>query len=200
MPDKVDEAALNAVFESEIDAFVAGAKARRDLLDLLGFLSWILSVRQEWTSQLTAEMIEFVLSLKLNYRRKRGCLLVLGRDWKTMNVYHYMRHSVPFHILWSDIEEREPRFFRFSPTFLTEYIRCVDERNGEPVPLAEMPCYEEKRDVILRFDDFLQDTLLGQYRSWKRPRFHPNYNYRLVRHDGWGAQVLTNPVQIDLKA
>ncbi|KAJ6462718.1 hypothetical protein DFH09DRAFT_1113832 [Mycena vulgaris] len=200
VPPAVNADDVYAIFVNTEDAYFAIADARKALLDQLGLLFWFTTVSWDWGVGMEDNMVQFIASLRLGERPKRGCLLSLSRDWKFMNPVHYMRNTIPFHYPWTEREEQDCRFFMFSPTFLIEYSREVENRDGEPVPLEELPNYYNWRPNLATVDLFLQDEMRTEGRSWKRPWFTPDMSYFLILHDGWGARELTNRVEIQVCA
>lgn len=193
---KINESSLGQIFESESEARAVGAAGRRTVLDLLGLLNWLMTLKEDWYEGLLSGMYSFVVSLRLGQRAKRGCLFSLCRDWRAMNIAHLFRNDVPFHYSWTKEEEQEDRLFVYSEEFLKEYYRLSGERGNIPVPLEELPGYPQWRRYLARYDYYQQDTLLGRKRDWRRPRFYPDCHYHLVLGEGWGARDLSNRREI----
>ncbi|KAJ6534064.1 hypothetical protein DFH09DRAFT_932457, partial [Mycena vulgaris] len=123
VPAAVDANDVGSTFLTKEDVYYAAADARRAILDQLGLLFWFTTVEWDWGVGLSDEMVRFVAELRLGERPKRGCLLSLSRDWKFMNVGHFLRNMIPFHYPWTDCEDKDPRFFMYSLAFLNEYSR-----------------------------------------------------------------------------
>ncbi|KAJ6463739.1 hypothetical protein DFH09DRAFT_1347078 [Mycena vulgaris] len=190
VPPAVDANDVGSTFVTKEDTYLAASDAQRALLDQLGLLTWFTTITWDWSVGIPEDMVQFVAELRLGERSKRRCLLSIHRDWKFMNVGHFMRNSIPFHYPWTEREEEDPRFFIYSLAFLNEYSREVKNRDGEPVPVEELPNYYTWRSKIMPVDMFLQDNMHTEGRSWRRPRFTPEHKYFLILHDGWGARRL----------
>ncbi|KAJ6568331.1 hypothetical protein DFH09DRAFT_1080710 [Mycena vulgaris] len=196
VPGKVDESNLTGSFETEEDARQAFAEAHRTILDQLGLITWFMSVTWDYAVRLSDEMTQFLIDLRLGKRPKRGCLVYLSRDWKHLNIVHFIRHSIPFHYPWTEAEENDRKFFVYSEMFLKEYLNKSEARGGIPVPVEELPNYPNWREKLVSVDMFLQDRLLGDRRSWRRPNFEPTYSYSLILHESWGRRRLTDRREI----
>ncbi|KAJ6504452.1 hypothetical protein DFH09DRAFT_1335334 [Mycena vulgaris] len=202
VPPLIDADNLHCLFDTVEDAYDAAASARQALLDQLGLLFWFTTVTWNWGAGISDAMVQFVSELRLGERPKRGCLLSLHRDWKFMNighfmnVGHFMRNMIPFHYPWTDDEEKDPRFFMYSLTFLNEYSREVQARDDAPVPLEELPNYYNWRSKLYQIDMFLQYDMKTEGREWRRPRYTPDLIYSLILHEGWGARWLTDRLEI----
>ncbi|KAJ7483721.1 hypothetical protein B0H11DRAFT_2193022 [Mycena galericulata] len=196
VPNTIDLERIGAKHDSQHEAYDTAATARRAALDQLGFLYWLLTVNENWYEGLPTALSQFVTDLRLFERHKRGMLLRLDRDHPTFNFVHMIRHDVPFHYAWTSREEKNDRLFRFSRIVLDEYLSCSRTRDGDPVPLEELPHYHEWRDKLYRYDDFRQDRAIGGRADWIRFKFFGYFRYYLIRHEGWGAQHLKNRLEI----
>ncbi|KAJ7468819.1 hypothetical protein FB451DRAFT_1039242 [Mycena latifolia] len=197
LPPRIDESLLNGIFETPEEARCEAEAARRCLLDQLGFIAWFASVTWEWRPHgLTAEMTQFISDLRLGERPKRGCIVSLHKDWKYLNIGHFIKYHIPFHYAWTATEENDNRFFMYSRPFLTEYCNEVEGRDGAPVPLEELPSYYLWRPKLVNYDMFLQDQLMRDRRNWRRPHFLSTHIYSLILHDFWGARKLSSRMEI----
>ncbi|KAJ7762847.1 hypothetical protein DFH07DRAFT_739161 [Mycena maculata] len=195
---RANDGEVSAVFTLYSEARTTARRAQRGFLNQLGYLFWLTTSSDGWNVRLPEEVLNFVVELRLSEREKRGCLLVLHRDYKILNLAHMIRFTIPFHYAWTDKDSQEHRLFQFSPTLLREYIRLCQQREGAPVPLEELPHYVkwETRYELKRYDSMLQDRLMRNNRSWCRPRFEQDYHYLVVPCDFWGGRVLTDVLEI----
>ncbi|KAJ7145939.1 hypothetical protein C8R44DRAFT_723802 [Mycena epipterygia] len=145
------------------------------VLEHLGFLSWLMTVDENWFKSLNEDMYTFVIGLRLAQHPKRGCLFNLCWDWRS---------------------EKEEHLFVFSEVFLKEYFNISDTRGKIPVPVEELPSYQTWTPWLVRYDYFQQDTLLGMQRDWKRLCYYPDCLYHLVLGEGWKARDLTDRREI----
>ncbi|KAJ7661810.1 hypothetical protein B0H17DRAFT_1144534 [Mycena rosella] len=184
----IDEPDLNSIFDGTEEARRAAGRARRTLLDQLGLLVWFMSVEPGWSTKIPHEMVDFVVDLRLNERPSRGCPVSLPRDWRFFNMGHYVRNTIPFHYMWTDVERNEPRLFTYSPEFLKEYISEVQQRDGITVPVEELPRYQAWRHKLFGYDLYAQDEKL---------RTGPDSDYYLsdaiLEHERW--HVVSAPRQ-----
>ncbi|KAJ7838082.1 hypothetical protein B0H14DRAFT_3459694 [Mycena olivaceomarginata] len=97
VPAPVDTKALEVLFSNDEEAQEAASKARRELLSLLGFLSWMLSLVQLKDTKLSSGDQQYLLQLKLDERPKTGAVFDLTRDQHKINFPHWANNGVPFH-------------------------------------------------------------------------------------------------------
>jgi hypothetical protein len=109
----VDVRAINVLFPNDGDAQEAASAAKCNLLSLLGFLAWMLSLVQLRETELSAVDQKYLQQLRLDERPKTGAafnLTVLTRDQHEINFPHWANNGVPFHYMWTEEEARTKHF------------------------------------------------------------------------------------------
>ncbi|KAJ7705407.1 hypothetical protein B0H17DRAFT_667109 [Mycena rosella] len=125
MPEEVDEADIDNIFDTPASAQRGASTARRALLSQMGFLSWLMKCKLNALDDLSTDDQAFVQSLHLAERPKRGIIFDLSRDYHEINFPHWIANDVPIHYAWTENEEGNPRFVRYSPVFMND---CDDLR------------------------------------------------------------------------
>ncbi|KAJ7441227.1 hypothetical protein FB451DRAFT_1414704 [Mycena latifolia] len=189
VPPVLERAALDRIDYTHSEIQQRAAKARRALLNQLGFLNWFLSVETDWKDDLDQDDVAFVNSLHLPERPKRGYLFDLKRDFFEITVPHLVAHDVPVHYLWTDLEEESGRFLRYSPAFLSESETIRANQGGGAINLRELPSYARWLPDLLRYDIFFQDLRVGRV-GRVLTEFRPEDDYGIVDFFGYGVRPL----------
>ncbi|KAJ6517106.1 hypothetical protein DFH09DRAFT_1332469 [Mycena vulgaris] len=191
VPEAADEERLALIHYTQSDAPKVAATARRAILGQLGFLNWFLSIKADWTTDLNQDDVEFVKSLHLGSRPKRGFLFDLSYDYHEINFPHLVEHDVPIHYPWTEREEGNGRFVRYSPGFLEEYYVLRAELGDGPVNLSDLPSFHAFKPDLGRYDKFFQDRHFGRV-GRALSNFRPEDTYGVVDFLCWGVRPITN--------
>ncbi|KAJ7705726.1 hypothetical protein B0H14DRAFT_3526262 [Mycena olivaceomarginata] len=182
-PNPVDVAALEVVFSNVEEAQGAATQAKRGLLSLLGFLSWMLSVVQLKDTKLSSGDQQYLMQLRLSDRPKTGAVFNLTRDQHEINFPHWANNGVPFHYVWTEEEARNKRFLRFSPEYYEE----------------DLPSYHLWKDDLTGSDWIGQNLRAGKM-GIEEDRFSPSMRYGIVDRHLYGARPLVNRTTIRVYA
>ncbi|KAJ7169406.1 hypothetical protein C8R46DRAFT_1217107 [Mycena filopes] len=199
IPEPVEIDALPRLQVSEADAFQVATATRHAIMDHLGFISWIGSMTDSWKPALSGGDRVYLESLRLSERPTRGALFQLSTDYQQSNFEHWVRHKVPFHLLWTDEEEEDGHFTRFSPRYIDAICSLRAQVDGEPVNEFELYFYEEIKGDLDRYDRFFQDRY-SEHRGYVVTRFQPDYDYCIVDFLLWGSRPLQNWTKIRVYA
>lgn len=191
MPDAIDVRAIEVLFSNDGEAQEAAIKAKRGLLSLLGFLSWMLSVVQLSDTKLTAGDQKYLLQLRLGDRPKVGAVFNLTRDQHEINFPHWANNGVPFHYIWTEEESKNRRFLRFSPDYYEEVARLRDTTNLKERNVKDLPSYIAWKDDLESSDWIGQNLRAGKI-GIAEDRFRPSMKYGIVDRHLYGARPLIN--------
>ncbi|KAJ7824535.1 hypothetical protein B0H14DRAFT_3728435 [Mycena olivaceomarginata] len=189
VPGPVDRGALELVFSNEEEAQEAATKAKRGLLSLLGFLSWMLSIVQLKDTKLAAGDQQYLLQLCLENRPKTGAVFNLSRDQHEINFPHWANNGVPFHYVWTEAEAKNKRFLRFSPKYYEEVARLREKSKGEDVSVEDLPSYDRWRDNLAGSNWIGQNLRAGKMGTVE-DRFSPSMTYGIVDRHLYGCRPL----------
>ncbi|KAF8188303.1 hypothetical protein K438DRAFT_2147786 [Mycena galopus ATCC 62051] len=186
MPASVDRRVLERLVETAEEASSLTRGVRSEVASQLGWLSWFTAVDTHWESSLVTTDLDFVRSLELAGRTKRGFLYNLSQDYHELNFRLLMIFNVPFHFAWTVAEESTGRFIRCNPKFLSEYEDLASR--GDQVDLAGLPSYAEWKLDLERYDRFFQDTQAG--RVGHLTSFAQHWDYQIINFSHYGARPL----------
>ncbi|KAJ7435555.1 hypothetical protein FB451DRAFT_1062444 [Mycena latifolia] len=189
MPRLVGEPALNGIEYTHAEIQQKAARARRAVLSQLGFLNWFISIQSYWKYDLDQDDVNFVKSLHLDERPKRGYLFDLKRDFFEITIPHLGANDVPVHYLWTEAEENDGRFLRYSPAYLEESEELRAAQGGGIINMPDLPSYETWLPDLLRYDVFFQDLQIGRV-GRILTEFRPEDDYGLVDFYGYGVRPL----------
>jgi hypothetical protein len=144
---------------SEEEAQEAACTAKRGLLSLLGFLSWMLSVVQLKDTKLSAGDQQYLQQLCLDERPRTGAVFDLTRDQHEINFPHWANNRVAFHYVWTELEAKNKRFLRFSPEYSEEVARLRENAKGDDVSVEDLPSYPLWKDDLEGSDWIGQNPL-----------------------------------------
>jgi hypothetical protein len=192
MPAQVDVDLLTMLMTTESEAQKVAQDARRSILAQMAFLGWFCPIQAGWERDLSENEAEFVRSLRLDSRPKRGFLFKLTRDYQEANFYHLLMHDVPVHYVYSNEEKSSGRFVRYSPEFWEEYMELRREVGGNgAMDLSALPSYELWKTDLERYDMFFQDKHVGRPGGILRnPR--ADFEYYIVDFLYYGARPVEN--------
>ncbi|KAF8139340.1 hypothetical protein K438DRAFT_1996076 [Mycena galopus ATCC 62051] len=191
MPEQLRDDSVSGLRFSEEEAREMADDSRRVVLSQLGFLSWLLSVLPNWESLVEDSDGNFVHSLQLEERGRRGIVFDLRRDRHEFNVRHLLDNEVPFHYCWTEAESQDACYFRWSPDYTTAHdVVAYGFPNG-PIDMTHIPSYDDWRENLQRFDVFLQDIRFGQVGRTLN-RFMPQWSYYIVDFHHYGARIITD--------
>src|ERR1700761_6902773 len=174
-------------------------RARQQVLSILGFVSWFLTIKPGWGTALSFEDQEFLTSLFLRNRPKTGVLINLTRDFHEINLPHLANNNVPFHYVWMSKEESTGRFFKLSPEYYQEIAWFQDTHGGQTPDIEELPSYDFFKEDLIRYDWFLQDLCAGLVGE-ERYDFDSSWDYFIVDFQLYGARPVRDPHFIKLYA
>ncbi|KAJ6543747.1 hypothetical protein DFH09DRAFT_1321932 [Mycena vulgaris] len=192
VPAELDSTRLTGIHPGSSAAQLAASAARRTILSMLGFLTWLQSVKAVAKWAIGNEDKEFVKTLRLSERPKAGVMYNLSRDYHEANFIHLLNHDVPIHYPWTDKEKGDMRFLRLSPKYWNEY--SVLRRNtpeGEHPDAKDLPSYETWEPFLSRYDWYFQDLLAGKVGEVIKG-FKPHWTYRIVDFRYYGAHTVVN--------
>ncbi|KAJ7860700.1 hypothetical protein B0H14DRAFT_3445904 [Mycena olivaceomarginata] len=176
VPGPVDGSALEVLFSNEEEAQEAASKAKRGLLSLVGFLSWMLSLVQLKDTKLSAGDQQYLLQLRLEDRPKTGAIFNLTRDQHEINFPHWANNG---------------RFLRFSPEYYEEVARLRERSKGEDVSVEDLPSYSHWKNDLDGSDWIGQNLRAGKMGSAEH-RFLPSMKYGIVDRHLYGSRPLVN--------
>ncbi|KAJ7915262.1 hypothetical protein B0H13DRAFT_1610700 [Mycena leptocephala] len=157
LPALFDIERISGRFSSELDVHKMVMDARRAVLNNLGHISWWMAGTDgKWMMGLSNEVVQKVLDLELMTDEKRGYLISVNRDWKSINFLLLLHHNVPFFFVWGLFESRDPRFRRLSPGAMGEYLAREDGRLIEDLWHDDIPIVNSEFEAPARYDKFLQ--------------------------------------------
>ncbi|KAJ6485489.1 hypothetical protein DFH09DRAFT_1339765 [Mycena vulgaris] len=191
VPEPADEERLELIDYTQADAQQVAATARRAILGQLGFLNRFITINTDWAIDLAQEDAILVQSLHLGERPKRGFLFDLSYDYHEINFTHLVAHDVPIHYAWTEREEGNGRFLRYSPAFLEEYAALRAEQEGGPIDLRDLPSFPAWGPDLGRYNVFFQDRHFGRVGRALRD-FKPEDTYGVVDFLCWGVRPITN--------
>ncbi|KAJ6530384.1 hypothetical protein DFH09DRAFT_1326898 [Mycena vulgaris] len=191
IPEPADEERLSLIHYTHSDAQQVAATARRSILGQLGFLNWFITIKSDWALDLSSEDAIFVRSLHLGERPKRGFLFDLSYDYHEMNIAHLVLHDVPVHYAWTEREEGNGRFVRYSPAFLEESLALRTQQRGGIIDLRDLPSFPVWGPDLGRYDVFFQDRHFGRV-GRALSDFKPEDTYGVVDFLCWGVRPITN--------
>ncbi|KAI5892343.1 uncharacterized protein SCHCODRAFT_02503592 [Schizophyllum commune H4-8] len=160
----------------------------------LGLLTWIVLIQTWWTQAVDESERAFILSLELNKRPKRGCLINPLADWSYINLPLLRELDIPFAYIWTEAVNALPRFARWNPAFLDEYYSARRELGREPRP-RELPSIANGERDVLHYDQLLQDKR-KRTRSSPIPVYDPAKTYVVQLHEGWLGVPMNDPETI----
>ncbi|KAF8180503.1 hypothetical protein K438DRAFT_1976695 [Mycena galopus ATCC 62051] len=192
MPGAVTEEALERLVSSAEEASIITRGARYSVASQLGWLCWFTSSNGCWESSLVKADLDFVRSLSLQGRAKRGFLYNLSRDYHELNFSLLMICNVPFHFAWTPSEDATGRFIRCSPQFLSEYEGLASR--GGRVELAGLPSFGLWKEDLGRYDRFFQDSRAGRVGHLLR-EFADYWEYKIVDFSHYGARPVDSRVE-----
>lgn len=200
LPYFVDFKLFTREYPSESDVDIVTAAVKRCILDGRGFLAWWMLSVHNWTEQLPIETVELMGEMGLLDRARRGVIVDLARDWKTVNISNLIAHDVPVFYPWAELEASDSRFTRFNPSFLRYYNEFVastidlDEACAEDVP-GLLTLYPS----LLQYDEFCQsvhqtwDTTASDRRIATR-----TYHVFIEDFEGWKPREILSPTEAEL--
>ncbi|KAJ7224236.1 hypothetical protein GGX14DRAFT_387001 [Mycena pura] len=194
-PAHMDESELYFTYDYEDEAQLVAVRARRQVLSILGFVSWFLTIKPGWETALSFEDQGFLTSLFLRDRPKTGMLINLSRDFHEVNLPHLANNNVPFHYVWTSKEESTGRFIKLSPEYYQDIARFQDTHSGRAPDIEELPSYDFFKEDMLRYDWFLQDLRAGLVGEEKYD-FDSNWDYFVVDFQLYGARPIHDPTVI----
>ncbi|KAJ7128865.1 hypothetical protein C8R46DRAFT_1049266, partial [Mycena filopes] len=146
IPDPVEANDLSRLQATYSDAFQVATTTRLAIMDHLGFLSWMESMTNVWKPALSEGDRAYLDSLRLSERPARGALFELSSDYEQSNFEHWARHKVPFHLMWTDEEEKDGCFVHYSPRYIESICSLRLQKDGGEVndlPVDETSLYME---------------------------------------------------------
>ncbi|KAJ7810958.1 hypothetical protein B0H14DRAFT_3480176 [Mycena olivaceomarginata] len=199
VPGPVDVKAIDVLFSNEGEAQDAAMGARRSLLSLLGFLSWMMSLVQLKDTKLSAGDQKYLQQLRLDERPKTGAVFNLTRDQHEINFPHWANNGVPFHYIWTEEEARTSRFLRFSPEYYEEVARLREVSGGDSISVEDLPSYDHWKGDLEGSDWIGQNLRAGKVGIVEH-RFKPSMKYGVVDRHLCGARPLVNWITIRVYA
>ncbi|KAJ7358542.1 hypothetical protein DFH08DRAFT_953669 [Mycena albidolilacea] len=191
VPSALDDEEIKLAFSSEHAALQAAAKARRQLLSMLGFLSWFTSLIQLEHTRLSPGDRMYLRQLRLDERPKTGGIFDLTRDVHEINFAHLTNNGVGFHYIWTPVEEENGRLRRFSPAYYEEIARVRASGLEEGITHKDLPSYAAWKDD-LEGSNWLGENLRAGKMGSVWTSFKPSMKYELVDRYKYGARELTN--------
>ncbi|KAJ7721067.1 hypothetical protein DFH07DRAFT_972406 [Mycena maculata] len=191
MPEPLEERPLSDCHYQRAEAQRAAGDARRNILSQMGFLSWYIAIKSNWDRDLDLDDINFLKSLRLDERKKRGYIFDLSRDYHEANLGFLIKSNVPFHYLWTDAEEANRRFIRWSPQYQAEYSVVAAHAPNGPANLKDMPSYYLWKETLERYDVFFQDQRSGRVGEVVQS-YSPLWKYHIIDFANYGARPVEN--------
>ncbi|KAJ7864251.1 hypothetical protein B0H14DRAFT_3443598 [Mycena olivaceomarginata] len=191
VPSALDEEELKFAFLSDRVAQQAAAKARRQLLSMLGFLSWFMSLIQLEHTRLSPGDQMYLRQLRLDERPKIGGVFDLTRDIHEINFAHLANNGVGFHYIWTPVEEKNGRLRRFSPEYYREIARLRAAGQEDGITHEDLPSYAVWKDD-LEGSNWLGENLRAGKMGSVWTSFKPSMKYEIVDRYKYGARELTN--------
>ncbi|KAJ7742089.1 hypothetical protein B0H14DRAFT_3515167 [Mycena olivaceomarginata] len=170
-PEPLDQDRLHGVHQHSQAAQKVAQEAVRNMLSMLGFIAWFLSV------------------VELHHTRLSGEVYDLGRDVHEFNFAHLINNDVPFHYLWGNRERGDPRFIRFSPEYYHEVANLLTAARGGDIRLEDLPSYPQWKEDLARTDWMGRNLRVGK-RGLANLVFKPDWEYEVVDDHGFGARPL----------
>ncbi|KAF8215706.1 hypothetical protein K438DRAFT_1748620 [Mycena galopus ATCC 62051] len=184
LPVAIDDGVIHSLQSSVEEAERRIRGARLIIRSQLGWLSWFTAANREWGRGLDSKDKEFVKSLRLPLRKKRGFLFNLSRDYHKTNFRFLLANEVPFHYAWTDAEEKTGHFLRCSPRYLSEY---EDLASRSQVDLTGLPSYASWREDLERYDHYFQDAFSGRV-GFVVMGYQPYWDYKIIDYAYYGAR------------
>lgn len=198
-PEGVDHTIFVYEYLSAHDAEVSAATARRSALSSIGFLTWWVHSVENWKSGLRPTVVDAIEELPIYNRRRRGVLINLARDWKSVNIAHLIKHDVPVFYPWTIVEIVDPRFHLYSPAMYDayrDYLMTTGSTSGWLA--AQIPGFLERFWGLTTYD------YLGRKRNpTPRVRAPPipegtQHLSMITDFPNWGRRPLANAFQVSL--
>jgi hypothetical protein len=191
VPSALDGDDLTLAFQSDHAAQQAASKARRQLLSMLGFLSWFLLLIQLEHTQLSPGDRLYLRQLRLDERPKAGGVFDLTRDANEINFAHLANNGVGFHYIWTPVEEENGCLRRFSPAYYSEVARLRVSGQEDGITHEDLPSYGAWKDDLEGSNWLGENLCTGKMGSvWSS--FKPSMKYEIVGRYKYGAWELTN--------
>jgi hypothetical protein len=166
------------------------AEVQRYFLELLGGFRWLMSIDDDLEANLSFVAADLGLDISsrmidwdLPQSYGRGVLIDLLRDWREINIPHYVENGVPVHYMWNPTLQADPRFRSLSPTALD--IHCPDASMAWAFDSTASP-------ITTHFaDQFLQLRYPVEIPVEKTKAQNKMDSY-VVDFEGWKARPTTN--------
>ncbi|KII89604.1 hypothetical protein PLICRDRAFT_174464 [Plicaturopsis crispa FD-325 SS-3] len=179
--------------------------ARRAMVDLLGWLSWMASLYDLSGAEISDEAkwaIHTTFGLLTAIRR--GVLIALRRDWQQVNIPHLVAHHVPVVYPWTIWEATSERFARLSPQWLQAFD-LDNAKPGETMPRryeTHEPRPENTPNDGVHANVKLYDDYLQKIDPVARPGItlpvndDTTWRTYVVDYEGWAARVVDDALLI----
>ncbi|KAJ7252434.1 hypothetical protein B0H12DRAFT_1018054 [Mycena haematopus] len=198
IPELFEVERVDEEFDLQHDVHCMVADARRAVGEIKGFLSWwMAAMGNQWMRGLTGRLIDEVIDLSLPSYDKRGYILSLHRDWRSLNFPLLVKHQIPLYFCLGDLELRDRRFARLEKGLMGRWL-AQDERNSiSDLWADDLPESLDlsTTDPILRFDRYLQLKIDPRSRySGPLPKdseMGGRIEYYVIDFQGWRRRLLS---------
>ncbi|KAK7037867.1 hypothetical protein R3P38DRAFT_3181919 [Favolaschia claudopus] len=191
-PRVIDKSNLKDTFRHEDYAKEAILRARLALKSQVGFIAWLFTVVTVKDAKLSEEDENFLAAMRLPERPKTGYVYNLSRDRYEVNFQHLANHKVPFHYAWTQKEENDSIYLRYSPEYHREVSEALRDRGNprvQDVPIQSLHSYPEWQRKLNITDWELRNISRGK-RGGIVTDFKPDWSYEVVYEFGYGAKPL----------
>ncbi|EDR10034.1 uncharacterized protein LACBIDRAFT_325588 [Laccaria bicolor S238N-H82] len=196
-PAKFNYLLLSAAWNSARGAATLMSDAKGRALEYLGFVNWWTSSVANWEDPLQQWMIDYIAGFKLRDLKKRGVLLDLSRQWRSLNIGHLLAEDVPVYYFWQDDTDDFPCFTRLSPSILQAYHDTCSSVDRTGVFGEEMLGFQDDIKLIRRYDEFFQLRRTPDHITSPAPSaIPPNAVVYICDFEGWSARRISDPVLV----
>lgn len=158
------------------------ARARRAMVDKLGYLNWWMACAPSMHGRLLREDIQQCESLGFPHWPKRGILVNLARDWQQLNFPSLIRHDVPIFYPWTAAEHNDKRFARLDPAVLAAY-HSFHEGDVE-MRSDELPLWTSNFPQLSQFSRHLESLRSPELTGTEVNDLRP-LDYFIIDRQGW---------------
>ena len=191
-PEPFDWNRLRNVFPSQDSAIRTRAEAIRTSLAYSGFLIWWTTSIHDWAKELP-ELTVYKIRHIVNKcgSARRGVLVDLEKDWRELNIAHWMANDVPIYYPWDGTTNRHDRFLRLSPAILAAATASRPLGVSSDITMATAHISRNDEATLALYDEFLQELELPtDHTSSALTADHDFSIYWIVDFRGWECRAL----------